>query len=366
MNSLDVIDIIGSYQGLLFGFLILFGSSRGSKANTYLGLYLILLGISTGYATLDEKAILDSYPWLAYLPLNFHLAFPVLLFFYAREISGIPISKSKGSIWFIPGIVEFLAFTIITFLASKKLLNPESLGYEVFEGIYYLIALIFMIYFLVRIIRFITRVRKQVEDTFSDITNKTLYWLRVSCILILSLFFLGFVQIFFPTHEKVIFHIESIINTLTLIWVSIHGYKQSIVLQTGNNIAYSINESKSPLDEEELDRTDFDSVRRAIENERLYKRQQLTLNELASEVGLHSKHLSQIINTFSGKNFFNFINEFRVKEAQNLLIDESCNHLNFLGIAYESGFNSKATFNAAFKKVTGTTPRNYRNSKRVA
>ncbi|TEB41605.1 AraC family transcriptional regulator, partial [Flavobacterium circumlabens] len=65
---------------------------------------------------------------------------------------------------------------------------------------------------------------------------------------------------------------------------------------------------------------------------------------------------SFVINELYGDNFYNFINKYRIEKAKSLLLSEKYNQLNILGIAYESGFNSKTTFNTTFKKNTGFSP----------
>ncbi|MCC5648212.1 helix-turn-helix domain-containing protein, partial [Nostoc sp. CHAB 5824] len=59
-----------------------------------------------------------------------------------------------------------------------------------------------------------------------------------------------------------------------------------------------------------------------------------------------------------------FINKYRIEEAKSLLFSEKFNHLNILGIAFQSGFNSKTTFNITFKKHTGLSPTDYVKSQR--
>jgi len=66
--------------------------------------------------------------------------------------------------------------------------------------------------------------------------------------------------------------------------------------------------------------------------------------------------LSYLLNEGFGKNFFQFINSYRVAEAKRLMLSEKNRHLNLLGIAYSAGFNSKTTFNTAFKRETGMSP----------
>ena len=68
------------------------------------------------------------------------------------------------------------------------------------------------------------------------------------------------------------------------------------------------------------------------------------------------------------KNFFDYINAFRVKEVQSKMFNSDFNHYSLLGIAFSSGFNSKASFNRIFKDMTGETPSAYKKkySERVS
>jgi AraC-like DNA-binding protein len=86
----------------------------------------------------------------------------------------------------------------------------------------------------------------------------------------------------------------------------------------------------------------------------------LSLDDLASRLSLPSWQLSRVINTAFEQNFFHFINSYRVNEARVQLADPAHNHKTMLQILHESGFNSKSTFNDAFKRHTGMTPSQYR------
>jgi len=86
----------------------------------------------------------------------------------------------------------------------------------------------------------------------------------------------------------------------------------------------------------------------------------LTLGELAAGINVAPHHLSQIINSEIGKSFACYINEFRVGEACQLLAGD--NSRSVLEVALDSGFSSKSSFNASFKKHTGMTPSEYRKT----
>lgn len=86
----------------------------------------------------------------------------------------------------------------------------------------------------------------------------------------------------------------------------------------------------------------------------------VTLSSLAEQLGLNTSQMSFIVNSAFKQNFNDFINHYRVEEVKRKLSSTDFQHLSLLGIAYESGFNSKATFNRAFKKMTGNAPSQFK------
>lgn len=88
----------------------------------------------------------------------------------------------------------------------------------------------------------------------------------------------------------------------------------------------------------------------------------LTLRKLAEEIKMNPRELSVLINQNLNQHFFDFVNEYRVKEAMMILKDSTKKEYTVLEILYEVGFNSKSSFNTAFKKHTGATPTKYRKT----
>jgi AraC-like DNA-binding protein len=94
-----------------------------------------------------------------------------------------------------------------------------------------------------------------------------------------------------------------------------------------------------------------------FEKEKSYLNPELTLSELAIKLNTNTSVLSAAINTGFGKNFNDFVNEYRVEEFKRKATTPDSKHLTLLAIAFDCGFNSKATFNRAFKKVTNLSPK---------
>ncbi len=108
----------------------------------------------------------------------------------------------------------------------------------------------------------------------------------------------------------------------------------------------------------------FDELVLLMNSKKRYLDPDVTLSIIAKEMNSNTTYLSRVINSFSGKNFNHFVNEFRVKEARLMLADPENSRYSIEGIARSVGFNSRSVFNTAFKKITGVTPSFYQESAR--
>ena len=101
-----------------------------------------------------------------------------------------------------------------------------------------------------------------------------------------------------------------------------------------------------------------------MDEEQPYLRGDLTLGDLSNELSISAHNLSEVINTRLGKNFYDFVNGYRVQEVQRKLTNPAHKHFTIMALAYDAGFNSKSAFNSFFKKATGMTPSEYRRKRR--
>lgn len=102
-----------------------------------------------------------------------------------------------------------------------------------------------------------------------------------------------------------------------------------------------------------------------MEEQKPYLDSELNLVKLADLMSITSHQLSYLINTGFNENFFQFINNYRVEKAKDLLRSSEKNNFTILGIAFESGFNSKTSFNTTFKKITNKTPSEFKKESTV-
>ena len=106
----------------------------------------------------------------------------------------------------------------------------------------------------------------------------------------------------------------------------------------------------------------FDKVQQLVLNKKKYSDSKISLDSLARELKVNRVYLSQAINRNTNKNFNTYINELRIKEAIRILSDKSSHKLSIDGIAFDSGFNDRKTFYRVFKKTTGLSPSDFKNT----
>lgn len=109
----------------------------------------------------------------------------------------------------------------------------------------------------------------------------------------------------------------------------------------------------------EIIQVELEQLHTFMTNEQPFLNPTLTLRTLASHLNMHPNQLSWLLNEQVGKNFNTFINQHRIEHFKQLVVQPSNAHISLLGLAYESGFNSKTVFNTAFKKEVGMTPKAY-------
>jgi AraC-like DNA-binding protein len=131
-------------------------------------------------------------------------------------------------------------------------------------------------------------------------------------------------------------------------WLGIRGYIIS-------NTESALVKKAASLDPELVDKT-INSLRSAMEKDRLYLNPALTVAIVADHTGVPIKNISAILNQHLQKSFNEFVNEYRVDAIRRRLLNGETRELTIAGLAYEEGFNSLPTFQRAFKSVTGRTP----------
>jgi ABC-type antimicrobial peptide transport system permease subunit/AraC-like DNA-binding protein len=187
-----------------------------------------------------------------------------------------------------------------------------------------------------------------------------LRWLHrlLTCFGLLWLLWLPYAAInYYGYHNQLDVHVSYplyLVLAVTIIWISAVAFlRPELELPVGVAPALKLSAST------EL-RQKGTWLKRTMEAKHFYQDAELSLNSLAEKLDIHPHELSRIINIALKKNFSDFVNEHRVRDAVRKMQDQAFDHITLLGIAYESGFNSKSTFNRIFKQMTGKSPVEYK------
>lgn len=139
--------------------------------------------------------------------------------------------------------------------------------------------------------------------------------------------------------------------------ISYFGIKQNIFSTDIPKIG-GIKYNKSKILDDEANLI-WSNLNQHLQTKKPYLDPNINLNKLSAQMGITAHKLSQVINAKSYLSFNDLINKHRVDEVKNMMSSNENKHLSLLGMALEAGFNSKATFNRAFKKLENCTPSQY-------
>ena len=370
LNIWQLIIGFGAAQGLFLAF-VFFKSSRYQKvSNKFLSLLLLSTAFVNIVTLLFDLDIEARYPIVSYLPINLTVIIPFALLYFVTYLLDAAHKFGKIGYLFLVFIASYFlwkSISVIQFLIGGDSNSIFHTHRFVIGGIYDTVAclqLFIVLGFLLRKLHFFNQ---SLYEEYSDLESKSLDWLRNALIFIAVLtafwivnelneyfYFMKFRSIMYPILLGI---------TLVIYWVGYTMYLQQDLFESSSGKARKSLKSQVTSEIQPLSDKTEDHYRRLIQlmqDEHLYREPSLSMTMLAERTGLSKGYLSQILNTKEEKNFFEFVNSYRVKEVKRLLEDPAYNHYSVLGIGQEAGFKSKSTFNAVFKKYTAQTPSQYR------
>lgn len=186
------------------------------------------------------------------------------------------------------------------------------------------------------------------EKLRSTFYKRTVFWVSAALVAILLLSLL--LAIYYRRTRQA-YH-ELVLRSQQ--WARVEG-------ATGTTVSEETVNPSAPVPvPDSADRTIMEKVEQLMSEKKLFVNSDLSMEVLAAELGLDRRHVSSAINVCTNKNFYAYLNEYRVKEAIRLMSDS--NDLTIDAVAYDSGFNDRRTFHRIFKQFTGLTPAAFRNS----
>lgn len=359
-------------QGLIFTLLI---ANRYRKKKYFpdllLTIFLFLFLFERIHYIIGFMSWYDSFPntKINYFLIPMTLAIGPLLYFYVKSITNGNYRISKNDLLQFLPCISFVLYHLVLFVVDATMPGfaetqngqwMSSVELRIVKPLMILASSFHLLLYLAFTLQLYYFYRKKIIQFYSNTYRLELNWVRNFLILYLCLFIYDVFQnitdsFIIDLHwtQKWWFHF---ISSAAILYFGIKGYFTKTEKLQDINFDFSLAEQnvvtkeKKSFNNEKLMLKDF------MEKEKPFLNPDLSLKELASQLKLGSVQLSEIINAGFEVNFNDFVNQYRVEEVKKALQEGRQEQLSLVGIAYDCGFNSKATFNRVFKKLTSESP----------
>lgn len=357
---------IGLSQAFFAAFLVLTKKPR-LLSDIFLGIWLLMIVAETGITLFLETVSFSTSTLNISIVLQ-AVYMPLMYLYVSMAISEKPHITPAH----LKHILPFLLIFILIYLFRREPIFWDDEGRAssfvfalrfIFGG-YLLLSIVLYTHLILKALR---QHQHKIQDSFSFTSERiTLNWLKF----VLFLFVIAFVGhiIFGALADRIDYPFDPrlfarIALTIFAFGVSYFGVKQPTLYEDSNPSTQKAETrgkyERSGLSDKAAQRYQ-QKLQQYMEHEKPYLDPELTITDVADALNVSRHHITQVINEKLNKNFFTWINEYRVHEVKQRLLENKLAHLTIVAIAYDCGFNSKSAFNSIFKKATGQTPSEFR------
>lgn len=363
-----IIGIIATFISLLLAVFIFSVDSKNKISNKLFASYLVLNAIE--FSGFFSSLLFDGMNNLLVARIQLsYLEMPVF-YLYILSVCFSDFKLEKKHLWhFVPYIIGNLIMFPRFYLGSvDEKIALFSIFNELPEAIFMHISLHLQaaIYLIAGFI-VLKRARKIFVENYSSNTLETYKWLFQLLLFTSILYGVAMVKntLKYANQQE---HFEIVMNILivyvlgVVCWYVLKALKYPTLFKGVDSKTELTTDFVEENDKSNIDLREIEQLTSYMETEKPYLNPSLSIRNLAEEIEMNSRDLSVLINQYLDKHFFDFVNEYRIEEAKEILKNPAKKEFTVLEILYEVGFNSKSSFNTAFKKHTGLTPTQFRKS----
>ncbi|MCA0932728.1 helix-turn-helix domain-containing protein [Lutimonas saemankumensis] len=319
-----------------------------------------------GDLTLQMNDVILNWGFLQVIDSGFFLLYGPIIYIYAQ---GVIFKDFKLSKTHLLHLIPYLLLTLFLFVAGNP--SPKTSAEFISSDLpwqFYLGSILIYLHFYVYMVmtyRSLWKYRQVIKNKYSQIEKINLDWLSFALNTFVLITIISFVHNFIPlANNMTVFLI-----TLILLLIFIFYFVNKVILDALRQpeIFSGINQKEtSRYQGSKLTSSQIKEYKeRLIElfnTEKTFLDPEVSLKDLSEKLSISSKNLSQVINQSFDKSFFDFINSYRIKEAQHIFKEAKDDKMTVMEVMFDVGFNSKSSFNTAFKKETGQTPTEFRKT----
>lgn len=365
LHWINILILFGALQGLIFFFILLFNKKHPGAR--FLAAFMFVLAYN-GLETFNWSSGLNII-WFDIFSFIVIFAAGPSLYLYVTALLNPERIVSRSTVLKHYSLVIFHFFIRIAILVyhilwinkiiesdvhSNELINIQLWYVEPFS------VVVFVGYLIATIYEF-RKSKKTSSKAISKEGQQTLFlWIKalligmvafalawIATVAVPYLFDVDFDSHYYPIEIGLV---------LFIYWIAMSGYHRTKLIylkpsKTASNPAVDLQHEGH-----------LAKLKTAMSVDKLYLDPELNLARVSEQTGIPPKTISSILNQYNQTSFSDFVNEYRVEEVKRRMIDPANQHLTISGIALESGFNSQATFQRAFKQSTGLSPREYMNT----
>lgn len=364
--------LFGFVQAWIYAVLFWLRGWRNERLSDWLlGCLLVVMSFEIWEYMLGFAGVEILWKELEFFPRNFCLLLPPLVWFYLRSQFNADFKfQRKDLVHAVPFLLYFVYHVVVFSMGSEFVERwKQNVHYNYgIENIQALLTVGVQILYFFWSYKLYQQYRSWSPSEFSNVEAVSFKWFRNFLVAFIASSVIGWGMTLIDISLDLDFWHDwwdELFNAGLIYYLCIAGYAQTQPRRLHfepTAVAPVMPAEEVPIlpKAEKLQDEDLQNWKAQIEHlmadERLYLEPELTLSDLARRLQTNASVLSAVVNRAFGKNFNDFVNEFRVEAVKRLLADPKASHLSLLGIGLECGFNSKSTFNRAFRKVTGVAP----------
>ncbi|MBN2522495.1 MAG: AraC family transcriptional regulator [Bacteroidales bacterium] len=363
LNIQEILIVLTIFQLLVFS-ILLFTLTKGNRiSNCFLGLFFFTLAFNIFNSLVFRlfDFFINNCIYLFYVGSSAALLYAPLFYFYILSQAPHKIGSSRIPILHLVPFALLTIYIVANFSrlpaqAKKEILLSGGLfsavQYNVLVAVVHIQVFVYFILTMKKIKSY--KLKYQVSSKTKHLCIK--YILSgITCLWVIDLF--RYISKLYITQIKVPVEISLYIGFIVFCFLFIQKiFSQPFMFHISENPTENKKQSLS----DRIRKQYYQKLLACMNNEQPFLDPEINLSSLGQKISIPPRSLSEVINTMERKNFYDFINYYRIKESEKLLTTSSGREKTILEVLYEVGFNTKSAFNIAFKKHTGMTPTEYK------